>query len=153
MNDLSGQWEPPAETEAPPELSELLRQAAELKDLVNGTKNTLETLQEKLTKVTTVILRQFELMEIDTTKAHGYLFYSKTKSSVKTPKTNEEKKEFFDWAESKQLFWELVSVNSNTLNSLYKTEAEIALKSGVLDFRLPGIGAPETYTTLELKKA
>lgn len=75
----------------------------------------------------------------------------RTRTSYRTPKTPEEKKAFFEWLQSKGVFWEYASVNSNSLNSLCKQEAEIAKESGI-EFQVPGIGAPSDFVTIHLRK-
>jgi len=40
-----------------------------------------------------------------------------------------------------------------TLNSLYRSLAEDAAKVGILDYRMPGVPEPITYTNLKLRKA
>lgn len=69
------------------------------------------------------------------------------KTSVKTPKTEDEKRAFFEWLRERGIFWSTVSVNSNTLNALYKSEFEAS--EGLT--KIPGIGDPEIYTQVVLK--
>lgn len=70
-----------------------------------------------------------------------------TKSSWKTPKTAEQKKEFFEFLKSKNIFWEYVSVNANSLNSLANQELEIAKEEG-RECKIPGLEEPTEYQTI-----
>lgn len=67
------------------------------------------------------------------------------RTSVKTPKTEEDKRALFAWLEEKGIFWSTTSVNSQTLNALYKAEFEAG------NDKIPGIGEPEVYSTVILK--
>lgn len=68
--------------------------------------------------------------------------------SVTTPKTKEQKEQFFDWIKSNmgdEAYWAYMTVNSNTLNSLYKT----MLEDGKT---IAGLEEPTTRTKLSLTK-
>ena len=74
--------------------------------------------------------------------------------SVKTPKTPEEKQKFFDWVKEnlgEDGYWAYTSVNSQSLNSLYKTmSAEYAAKGEVLE--IDGLEPATSYTKLSFTK-
>jgi len=89
---------------------------------------------------------------MDSVKAHGFLFYKQTSTSVTTPKTSEEKQALFEFLQSKGIFLEIASVNSQTLNSFYKSLAAEAEEQGNYDFKMPGVGEPTTYTSLKLRR-
>lgn len=72
--------------------------------------------------------------------------------SFRTPKTDEEKKFFFDWLTEKGLFLRYASVNSNALNSLLKDEFEEAREAGK-EITVPGIQKPTEYRTIHLKRS
>lgn len=72
--------------------------------------------------------------------------------SVKVPDNPQDKKALFEWLQSKNIFWEKVSVSSQSLNALYKSELEIALQEGK-DFTMPGVAAPTTFTQIAIRKA
>src|SRR5271154_793226 len=56
------------------------------------------------------------------------------RSSVKTPKTQEEKTDFYNYLRSIGKYDLLISVNSATLNSWYKEALAIAKEQGLDDF-------------------
>lgn len=138
--------------EAPADLQAITKDAAILKDRIFELEATTKQAKDGYARLCATILKTLELMDIDSIRAHGYLFFKEVKSSVTTPKTLEEKKEFFDFLESRGIFLEMVSINSQTLNSLYKSLADEAAKEGVLDFKMPGIPEPTTYTNLKLRR-
>lgn len=133
-------------------LSELTKLASELKEKIDEAEGALKAAKEELTGYTQQILRTLDLMDIDSYKAHGFNFYKEHNTSVTVPKTIEEKQALFDFLQSKGIFLEMVSINSKTLNKLYKDFAEEAAKEGILDFRMPGIGEPTLYTNLKLRR-
>jgi hypothetical protein len=45
----------------------------------------------------------------------------------------------------------MISINSQSLNSFYKSELEIAKEQGNVGFKIPGIAEPEVYWTLGMR--
>lgn len=135
------------------DLADLTLEASLLKGEIDDFKTTLESKEKKLAATREQILKTLDLMDLDQLKAHGYTFYKKNKSSVTTPKTPEEKKALFDFLESKGIFLEVASVNSQTLNALYKSLSEEAAQAGCLDYEMPGVGKATEYTTLEMRRS
>lgn len=60
-------------------------------------------------------------------------------TSVKTPKLDSDKKAFFDYLKSLGLYDQMISVNSTTLNSFYRSKQEEAVAAGNDGFAIPGI--------------
>lgn len=76
------------------------------------------------------------------------------RTSVTTPKTPEDKAALFEYLRAKGLYESMVGVNSQTLNSFYRQELEIAEAEGrVADFRIPGLGEPTISETVTFRKA
>lgn len=75
--------------------------------------------------------------------------------SVKTPKTPEQKRAFFNWIyenlgeEARDVY---MTVNSRSLNSLYKEQAEIAASRGNV-LSIDGLEEPTSVTKLSFRKA
>jgi hypothetical protein len=61
------------------------------------------------------------------------------RTSVKIPRTPDDREKFFAFLKSRGLFETMISVNSNTLNSFYKSELELAKERKDPDFAIPGI--------------
>lgn len=77
-----------------------------------------------------------------------------SKKSYKVPK-GDQKAEFFEWikeTKGEQVLQDLVTINSQTLNSWMKVEEENALERGDLSFEAPGLGEPSTYEQIRLGK-
>ena len=72
--------------------------------------------------------------------------------SVKLPK-GDDKQAFFDYLESKGVLFDMVNINSRTLQGFYNEEMNAALEDGNIDFQVPGIEEPVAVKTLTMKKA
>lgn len=75
--------------------------------------------------------------------------------SVKVPKTPEQKKVFFDWVKEhmgEDAYYAYMTVNSQSLNSMYKTQAEEYGNRGEI-LNIDGLEDPTEYTTLSFTKA
>lgn len=78
---------------------------------------------------------------------------------VNLPKTDQDKVVFFDYLRERGIFDKLATVNSNSLNALYRAEWEEAKGRGEgMTFAMPGIPAPEfdslpKFTATKEKKA
>lgn len=75
--------------------------------------------------------------------------------SYKTPKTTEEKKLLLEYIQAKgeDVFYQLVGVNSQTLNAFCKREVENAAAANIFPFEVPGVGDPTSYKTVVLKSS
>lgn len=121
---------------------------------VQGELDTLEMACDELRKKLTVskgriqgVLEQFGKKKYDS--AYGNIEL-RERTSVRTPKTEEEKRQLFQWLTDKGIYWETVGVNSQTLNALFKAEFEAAAERHELA-EIPGIGAPEVFVQPILK--
>lgn len=74
-----------------------------------------------------------------------------SRTSVKVPKTEEERAEFFEYLRSRGIFDSMITVNSQTLNAWYRAEEEAQLASGVVDFQVPGLAPPVTFTQMQVR--
>lgn len=126
--------------------------AASLKLEIERLETETKAKKEELASTCELIKRTLDLAEIDSIRAHGYLFYKENKTSVSAPKDLDAKRELFKFLEDKGIFLEMVSINSMTLNSLYKSLAEQAMEEGVLDYRMPGVAEPVNYVNLKIRK-
>lgn len=72
---------------------------------------------------------------------------------VNLPDTDLAKLEFFEWLKSQGIFEKYATINSRSLQSLYKAEMENAKERGEdpLTFSLPGIPAPKLYEQTDFK--
>ena len=134
-------------------LGEATAKAAKLREEIDAMDIELKSKKAKLTDVCDEIKKTLDLAELESVRAHGYLFFKENKTSVSTPKSLEDKKALFDFLQEKGIFLEMVSINSMTLNSLYKSLAEQALAEGILDYKMPGIAEPVNYVNLKIRRS
>lgn len=59
--------------------------------------------------------------------------------TYRVPKSPEQREEFFKFLKEKGVYEQMVSVNSQTLNSFAKIEEKNALDEGNFDFKIPGL--------------
>lgn len=126
--------------------------AIRLREAVDEKEAELKRLKAELADSCDVIKKTLDLAGLESVRANGYLFFKENKTSVSIPKSLEDKRKLFEFLTEKGIFLEMVSVNSMTLNSLYKSLAEQALNEGVLDYRMPGVAEPVNYVNLKIRK-
>lgn len=127
----------------------------EQKQVVDELKDRLADESKKLTGLKLDALKAMEVMELDKQHVPGCgTIYRQKEFSVKVPKTPAEKEELFHWIaahKGKDVLDNMLSIHSASLNSFYKSELEIAKEEGNVDFKIPGIDAPEVYWTLGMR--
>ncbi len=115
----------------------------------------IEPKRQRLEELERLVLQTLADHDMSSYKsAHGTVIRS-LRYSVRTPKSIEEKVEFFEWLnreKGRDVYWAMATVNSQTLNSFYKAEMEAAKEDGNFDFRVPGIGEPEATPILSRRK-
>jgi hypothetical protein len=74
------------------------------------------------------------------------------RTSVKKPETDEDKAAFHNWLREQGLYDSLISVNSQSLNALYKNKFAEALEQGNTDFSIPGISGVTIQESLSFRK-
>lgn len=120
---------------------------------VQGIKDKLKEEQEKLDVLESQLLHIMEETNREKVHVAGHgLIYTVDRFTVQTPKSLDDKKRLFKYLTDKGIFFEMASVNSQTLNSFYKTEMEQAVSEGNVDFKIPGVGDPSHIRTLSVRK-
>ena len=79
----------------------------------------------------------------------------KEELSVRTPKTPEDKQKFFDWLRNhmgEDAYYAYMTVNSRSLNSLYKQKVEEYGEQGKV-LEIDGLESPSSFTKLSFTKA
>jgi hypothetical protein len=77
----------------------------------------------------------------------------KAEFSVKVPKLQADREAFFAYLREKELFDQMITVNSKTLNSYVKEQRDAALDEGVVDFSIPGIEPGIEIYRISMRKA
>ena len=97
-------------------------------------------------------MAKMEESEIASYRSKVGIFSLVGRTSVKFPQDLAEREAFATWARGQGIYEQLFTVNSMTLNSLYKKEKELAEEKGELFFRLPGISDPTISSYLSVRK-
>lgn len=114
----------------------------------------IKPLRAKLAAVDRKILAELERQEISSYKSKYGTVVRSNRFTVPTPKTIEEKTAFFGWLNTKgrEVYWQFTTINSQSLNALYKAEMEIAKEQGNFDFKIPGLAEPTFTAGLSRRK-
>lgn len=75
------------------------------------------------------------------------------RTSVRTPKTPEDRQAFFEYLKKEGLYDSMISVNSVSLTSYYKEGLANAEAAGLADFSIPGINEVTLIPTLSFRRA
>lgn len=137
------------------EFIEKVKNLWQQKKAVDDLKEQTEEANKVLTGMKLDIVKALEAMELDKQHVPGCgTVYRQKNFSVKVPKDPQSKQLLFSWIASKKgqdVLDNMISVNSMTLNSFYKSELEAAKEEGNVDFKVPGIEVPEVYWSLGMK--
>jgi hypothetical protein len=130
----------------------LIEQAYKLKAEKEEFESKAEAVGATLTELQTKLLAYMEQFDKTSYKSKFGNIIRAQKSSVKVPKDPEAKALFFKYLESKGIKDDILTVNSQTLNSFYKAERDAAIAAGAEEFSIPGLEAPTAYFQLQMRK-
>lgn len=130
----------------------LVEELAEARAEQDQRRRALTEQTEKVYELEKRIISTLETAEMDRLDAAGYYVLLGERTSVKTPKNNAERELFFEYLREKGVYEDLRTVNSQSLNAFYKSELELALGRGELDFSIPGITEVLVVPKLSLRK-
>lgn len=99
------------------------------------------------------IFKHMDAEGMQSFKACGNTFYIEDRESVSVPKSAEHKKQLFGYLESLGILDDYLTINSASLNSLYKSLSDAALEKGDIDFRLPGVGEPSSFKKVKIRRS
>lgn len=134
------------------EMDELCDKLADVRDEKGKLNARLKELSEVEDSCESKILAFLEEAELDSFDGTRGKISITNRFSVQVPKSIDDKKALGKFLQDRKIFWELMSVNSMTLNSYYKQELEIAKSQGDFDFKIPGVGEPKVTKTLAFRK-
>lgn len=124
-------------------------------DEIKDIETTLKALNERKREATDKIIFILQKMDKTSYQVKGRKLILSQRATVQTPKTKEEKEAFFNWCREKgdAVYWQYVSVNSQSLNALYKAERDAAAEAKDLSWTgLPGVGKESIAYTLSIRK-
>jgi len=127
-------------------------QLIDVDEEIKGLEAQLKTLQEKKRDISERIIHVLKEYDKTNYQIGGKKLILSQRATVPTPKTEEEKRALFAWLEEKGIYWQYASVNSQSLNALYKAERDAAVERQDLDFKIPGVGEENIQWTLSIRK-
>lgn len=123
-------------------LKELIDLAANIVELRDKEKEASDAKKVITAKLEIAEIKALELLQANNLKqfrAPACLLSLAFLTSAKTPKTPEDKAALFAYLKEINRYDDMVSVNSQTLNSFYKEQLELAKERGEDDIQIPGI--------------
>lgn len=98
------------------------------------------------------IINIMEELEINKFEGEQGTISYKYTESFKVPKDPDSRLKFFSYLRDKGVYDEMITVNSKTLNSWAKQEAELAEDQGEFDFQIPGLVKSDPIATPLMRK-
>ena len=136
------------------EFEGLVDTIAKQRDVCDGKKEELKEENRKLAVLEEKAVLLMKKLGRTNYKGLSGTMYIGHRLSVKVPAGDENRSKFFDYLKGKGIFDRMITVNSNTLNSYYKTEHEKAEADGKLsEFKIPGIDEPTIVERLNFKRS
>ncbi len=136
------------------ELDKLCREFADTKEAIRGLENERKEKESHLRDIQDRIMAHLSESGKHTYEVNGVgklIMVSRT--SVKTPKSPEDRAAFFDYLKNRGLFDDLITVNSQTLNAFYREELKNARENGQMDIDIPGLEPPKESAYLSIRKS
>jgi len=133
-------------------LQTLVSELWDVRAQIDSEKQILSMFNAQKEKLESLIIRAMQTSELERFDGDKCTVFRKSKSSVKVPASPQEKKQLLDYLKSIGMFDSMITVNSQTLNSWYNKEIEIARSNGKSEFQVPGIAEPTPYDDLSVRK-
>ena len=146
-------------TEAPPNLDDvtlatmedLANRGFELRKDIENNRKAEKALQDELRQVKGKLLSYLAHFGLNKYASKSGNVFTKKTFSVRVPKDDESRDQFFNFLKEEGIFGQLITVNSRTLNSLYNERLEQATEEGK-SFNMPGIEPPTMFEDVNFKK-
>lgn len=129
------------------ELEALCAKARDQRDEYKALEDEFEAKKKEFNITMSEIHTHLEKIGKDKYQSESGTFYVKTDFSVQVPKTEEEKQQLFKWLEEKGISMQYLTVNSRSLQSLYKS----CLESEGPDFEMPGVPPAKSFDKLQMR--
>lgn len=135
------------------ELDEMVENLFKMKKEIQDEEDKISEKSKILEALKTKIIVTLKEHERESYRSDMGMVTVSQKWRVKLPANDIEKAKLIEHLRERGLFEKYVSVNSNSLNSLFMTDWEIAQKEGKgMDFKMPGIDEPTLFETLHITK-
>ncbi len=138
------------------DLEDLAKQIRDQRDIVAEKKAVYSDEQAKLDEIEARAVRILSELKKTSYKSEFGTIVCVDEERVNLPATPEAKDAFIAYLKERGEFERMITFNSNTLNSFYKQEKEMAKSSGdaldLLNFSIPGIDEPKIRQKLQFRR-
>ena len=134
------------------QLDQLCMDLADLREKIDDVKNTKSALEQEYEELSQKIVSYLNAHQKDKYDTPLGTFSIRRRLTYATPKTPEEREAFFGYLKKQGVFDDLITVNSQTLNAYAKRELETAKEEGRTDFEIPGLGDPNLYEKIQIRR-
>lgn len=138
------------------QLEQAAKNIFDLRAEVDQDKNALKAKQEVLDTLEAETLDLLKAAKLDKFVASVGTVGRSARSWVTLPQTLEDKLRLLDWLKANGRYEEYVTVNSNSINSLFQEEWDKVKQydpEAAMDFRIPGLSEPKLKEQLRFTKA
>lgn len=142
----------PTNTITVEELESAIQDCFDLKSVHDAKKDEASEAWDKYSEKQNRVRGMLESLNKTSYKASAGTFSFSLTDSYKTPKTLEQKEAFFTYLKEKNIFDEMITVNSKSLNSYAAKEIELQYDQGNFDFTIPGLEKGEPAYRCSLRK-
>lgn len=135
------------------ELESLVDQCFEQRKVYEAKKKEMSEEYAELERLKSVVIGKLEALGIDKFEGKLGKFSYKYEESFKVPKDTESREKFFTFLKEKGVYEQMITVNSRTLNSFAKQEAELAEEDGNFDYQIPGLEKSDPVAKAVMRKS
>lgn len=146
------EWAEPVKEVSISELTKLIENLTTLRAKYDVMKAELSNCASDVKQVEDKILTILVDSTLPTFKCEFGSVSIRNTKTFKQPESLEEKQKLFEYLREKNVFDEMVSVNSRSLSSWASREVEAAEAEGNFGWVPPGLSAPNEYKQLSLRK-
>ena len=136
------------------EIESLAKQLADKRNLIEELEKPVTQANKEKAELEAKIALALTEMGKDSYKSEYGTVSKVVKWRVNLPQ-GEDKLKFFEFLRERGMFETMATINSNSLNSFYLEQWEIAKKDdpmAALNFSLPGIGEPKSHDSISFRK-
>lgn len=152
VDEFSAELEQPLEPITIEALNQLCSDFRKLREEKSKAQDILSEIETQISAKQNEILRQLDANKMKQHRGEFGLISVVEKMNVQQPLTTADKLEFFKYLQQKDIFIDMVSVNSIRLKSWVNEMMDNAAKQGDFAFKIPGLEAPTKFKTISLKK-
>lgn len=136
------------------ELDQLCQDIADMRVKIAEEEAKITPLNKRLAEMEIKAAAYLDALGRDNFQSKAGTIYMNESWRFNLPKTDEDKKAFFDYLRAQGLYDKYATVNSTSYNSYLNTEWEVAKQEGRgMEFHIPGVPEPTLFRKAAFRKA